>query len=199
MKKKTLIGVAAGLAAAIVSAGAVARGGAEAVAAPERCSAAGLPPARAVAGLPRPVASMRVRIVAAARHCDYAALVRLGNVVRRGLAFSYGGTQSAPSFWRMLERGAGPEPRPMEALVKVLAMPVAAVRLDGRAVPRSRARLYVWPSAHRTNASARDWQALRTLYTQAQIAAMRRGGSGYLGYRVGITPQGDWQYFIAGD
>ena len=165
----------------------------------EPCSARALPAARPVAGLPPRVASMRLRIVAAARRCDYAALVRLGNEVRRGLAFSYGASRSAPEFWRMLERGAGPEPRPMEALVKLLSMPHAAVALDGRAVPPARARFYVWPSAHRTNPSDRDWRALRTLYTRAQIERMRRGGTGYLGYRVGITPAGDWQYFIAGD
>jgi hypothetical protein len=50
-----------------------------------------------------------------------------------------------------------------------------------------------------TNPSGSDWRALRVLYTQAQIDAMRRAGVGYLGFRVGITPAGDWQYFIAGD
>jgi hypothetical protein len=141
---------------------------------------------------------MRLRIVAAARRCDYAALVRLGNERGRGLAFSFGGTSDAAAFWRTLERN-GPRPRPMEALVKVLSLPYAAVGVDGRAVPRARARYYVWPRAHRLNPSASDWRALRVLYTQAQIDAMRRGDSGYLGYRVGITPAGDWQYFIAGD
>jgi hypothetical protein len=141
---------------------------------------------------------MRLRIVSSARRCDYAALVRLGNERGRGLAFSYGGTTSAVRFWRTLER-SGRKPRPMEALVKVLSLPYATVALNGRAVPRARARFYVWPSAHRVNPSARDWRALRALYTEAQIDAMRRGGTGYLGYRVGITPAGDWQYFIAGD
>jgi hypothetical protein len=162
------------------------------------CSASSLPAAERVRGLPRAVAAMRRRMVAAARRCDYAALVRLGNERGRGLAFSYGGTRSAASYWRSLERN-GPRPRPMEALVKVLALPYAAVALNGRAVPRARARFYVWPRAHRLNASASDWAALRVLYPQVQIEAMRRSGIGYLGYRVGITPAGDWQYFIAGD
>jgi hypothetical protein len=163
-----------------------------------RCSASSLPPAKRVAGLTPAVASMRLRIVAAARRCDYAALVRLGNERGRGLAFSFGATADAAQFWRMLERN-GPRPRPMEALVKVLALPFATVALDGRAVPPRRARFYVWPRAHRLHASTSDWQALRVLYTQAQIDAMRRSGVGYLGYRVGITSAGDWQYFIAGD
>jgi hypothetical protein len=195
MRPTILIASAACLAAALIG---------PAFAGPERegaaapCSARSLPPAKAVAGLPPRVASLRLRIVAAARRCDYAALVRLGNERGRGLAFSYGGTTSAAQFWRMLERD-GPRPRPMEALVKVLSLPYATVALNGRPVPRRRARFYVWPSAHRLNPSARDWRVLRALYPQAQIDAMRRGGTGYLGYRVGITPAGDWQYFIAGD
>lgn len=163
-----------------------------------RCSASSHPPARANTALSRAVDSMRLRIVAAARRCDYAALVRLGNERGRGLAFSYGGTTSASAFWRRLER-SGADPGPMEALVKLLAMPHATVALNGREVAPNRARFYVWPRAHRGNPSAADWRQLRTLYTAAQIERMRRGGAGYLGYRVGITLPGDWQYFIAGD
>lgn len=196
-KAALLVAAGACLIAALAGgAGAADRGARHPAAEP--CSASSLPPAKTVAGLPPRVASMRLRIVAAARRCDYSALVRLGNERGRGLAFSYGGTASAPRFWRTLER-SGRRPRPMEALVKVLSLPYAAVALSGRAVPRARARFYVWPRAHRTNPSVRDWAALRALYTQAEIDAMRRGGTGYLGYRVGITPAGDWQYFIAGD
>ena len=164
-----------------------------------RCSAASLPPARASTALPRAVDSMRLRIVAAARRCDYAALVRLGNERGRGLTFSYGGTMSPPAFWRMLERN-GPEPRPMEALVKLLSMPHATVALNGREVAPVRARFYIWPRAHRANPSESDWRELRRLYMASQIERMRRGGGGgYLGYRIGIMPAGDWQFFIAGD
>ena len=153
-----------------------------------RCSASSLPAGRSVRGLPRAVASMRLRIIAAARRCDYALLERLGNERGRGLTFSYGAGRSAARFWRTLER-SGEKPPPMAALVKVLAMPFA----------RNEARFYVWPSAHRENPTERDWRALRTLYTAAQIERMKRGGTGYLGYRVGITAGGDWQYFVAGD
>ena len=197
MKAVAIVAAGASLTAALVAAaGAADRGGRSGAAAP--CSAASLPPAKTVPGLPPRVASMRLRIVAAARRCDYAALARLGNERGRGLAFSYGGTSDAATFWRTLER-SGPRPRPMEALVKVLSLPWAAVALNGRAVPPRRARFFVWPRAHRLNPSASDWRAVRILYPQPQIDAMRRGGTGYLGYRVGITPAGDWQYFIAGD
>lgn len=161
------------------------------------CSASALGPLPPQA-LPPRVASMRSRIAAAARRCDYRALERLGNERGRGLTFSYGGTRSAAAFWRALERN-GRRPRPMEALVILLRMPPATVAVDGRTVPRSRARLYVWPRAHRADATAADWRALRPLYTAAQIEQMRRAGIGYLGYRIGITPSGDWQSFVAGD
>ncbi len=77
----------------------------------------------------------------------------------------------------------------MEALVRVLALPYA----------RNEANFYVWPSAHRARPRERDWNVLRTLYPPGLIERMKRQGTGYLGYRVGITPAGDWQYFVAGD
>ena len=49
-----------------------------------------------------------------------------------------------------------------------------------------------------TRASATGARFRRS-YPRAHIERMRRGGSGYLGYRVEITPRGDWRYFVAGD
>ena len=31
------------------------------------------------------------------------------------------------------------------------------------------------------------------------IDRMRKSGIGYYGYRVGIRPNGDWQFFVTGD
>jgi murein DD-endopeptidase MepM/ murein hydrolase activator NlpD len=166
-----------------------------AAAADQRCSASSLPAGRPRLGLPAAVASMRLRIIAAARRCDYPALVRLGNERGRGLTFSYGASRSATEYWRTLERSPV-RPRPTEALVKLLSMPHATVAADGYAVPPSRAHFYVWPTAHHANPTDRDWRALRALYTPSQIERMRRGRS-YLGYRIGITPAGDWQFFVA--
>jgi hypothetical protein len=36
------------------------------------------------------------------------------------------------------------------------------------------------------------------LYPQEQVDQMKAGGM-YLGYRTAITPDGDWQFFVAGD
>jgi hypothetical protein len=38
-----------------------------------------------------------------------------------------------------------------------------------------------------------------TFRREAEEQGERPGGNGYLGYRVGITAEGDWIYFIAGD
>lgn len=178
---------AAFILASLVAAGALAAGASPGPGASAQCSASKLPAARAVTGLPKAVAALRLRIVAAARRCDYAALERIGNERGTRLAFSYGADRSAAAYWRKLER-AGAKPPPMAALVKIFAMP--STRFEG---------FHVWPSAHRLRPTERDWQALRTLYTPAQIEQMKHGGIGYIGYRAGITPAGDWVYFISGD
>ncbi len=45
----------------------------------------------------------------------------------------------------------------------------------------------------------RDWRLLLGIYRPGEIAAMKRGGSGYLGHRIGVTSRGDWMFFVAGD
>jgi hypothetical protein len=57
---------------------------------------------------------------------------------------------------------------------------------------------WVWPTAYTDSPTDADWQALEGLYPQAQLDSMRQSGS-FLGYRVGITPAGDWTFFVAGD
>ena len=173
--------------ASLAVAGALAAGATPTTGAASRCSASKLPAARAVTALPKAVAALRLRIVAAARRCDYAALERIGNERGTRLAFSYGAGRSAAAYWRRLERSDA-NPPPMAALVKIFAMP--STRFEG---------FYVWPSVHRLHPTERDWQALETLYTPAQIEQMKHGGIGYVGYRTGINPAGDWVYFISGD
>jgi hypothetical protein len=60
---------------------------------------------------------------------------------------------------------------------------------------------YAWPSAFVTEWSAvpeADREALRPLYGDEDFAFWAEAG-GYMGYRVGITEDGEWVYFIAGD
>ena len=150
------------------------------------CSARGLAARLPAQQLPPAVASIRARIARAAVRCDYAGLTRLGNEVRKGVTFSFGGSGSAGAYWRAAETEGG---RPLERLVRLLRLPFA----------RNEAGHYVWPSAHRARPTERDWRLLVGIYGAAEIAAMKRAGSGYGGHRIGITPRGDWMFFVAGD
>jgi hypothetical protein len=118
--------------------------------------------------------------------CDYAGLQRLGNA-GQDLAFSYGKAKSASAYWQDLERRGG---YPLKTLVRILRLPVT----------RNEARWYAWPSAYTEHPTARDWNLLVSSHvlTRKQADAERAHGS-YLGYRLAIRPNGDWQFFIAGD
>jgi len=172
----------------VVLAAVAVAGGSATGAAPQRapCSASQLSPSAAPQKLPAAVASMRSRIVAAAVRCDYAALERLGRERGRGFTFSYGSGSSAAAYWRGLE----------QSHVDVMAKLVTVLSLRGA---RGQGGYYVWPAAHRVHPTAADWAELTPLYSRAEVARMRRSGIGYSGWRVGITPQGDWQYFVSGD
>ena len=143
--------------------------------------------------LPAVVAEVRERVFAAAVACDYETLEAIALEQGEGFTFSYGGTESAADFWREREEAgdAEPDPKPMRALTAILSLPYT----------RNESGSYAWPTAYQESPSDADWQAIvdAGLYTQEQIEQMKAGGTGYLGYRTAITPDGDWQFFVAGD
>lgn len=150
------------------------------------CSAAGLSAGLpAQPGLPEAVATIRDAIAAAAVACDYDRLQELALEGSGGFTASYGAETSAADFWRGEEERGG---RPLARLVQVLATPFG----------RNEAGLYAWPSAYTDQPTEEQWNALEGIYTHDEIASFKELGS-YLGYRVGITPGGDWQFFVAGD
>jgi hypothetical protein len=151
-----------------------------------KCSATGMSTKLATQKLPKAVATMRQRIVNLAVACDYTGLQRLGNQGQQ-LAFSYGTGKSAAAYWKDLEQRGG---YPMQTLVRILRLPVT----------RNEARWYAWPSAYTEHPKVRDWNLLVSSHvlTRKQADAERARGS-YLGYRLAIRPDGDWQFFIAGD
>ena len=149
------------------------------------CSAAGLSPELpADPQLPDEVAEVRDEIAAAAVACDYERLQELALERGTGFTFSYGAETSAADFW------AGAEERGEE----VMRILVDTLRQDGHQYQGN----WVWPRAYADAPSLEDWQAIAGIYTQEQIDSFRESGS-FLGYRVGITPDGDWQFFVAGD
>lgn len=136
-------------------------------------------------GLPDAVATLRDRIAGAAVACDYDALQELALEGTTGFTASYGSETSAADFWRGEEERGG---KPLAKLVQILATPFG----------RNEADFYAWPSAYTDRPTEAQWLSLDGIYTPAEIASFKELGS-YLGYRVGITPSGDWQFFVAGD
>ena len=153
------------------------------------CSMSGLRMTLPEQELPVEVAEVRQRVFDAAVACDYDTLEQIALEKGEGFTFSYGGGESAAAHWRETEEsGAG---EPMRALATILTLPFT----------RNESGSYAWPTAYDESPTDADWQALvdAGLYTQEQIDGMKTGGTGYLGYRTAITPDGDWQFFVAGD
>ncbi|MDP2623698.1 MAG: Gmad2 immunoglobulin-like domain-containing protein [Actinomycetota bacterium] len=143
-------------------------------------------------GLPEAVARTRAEIWEAARACDWD---KLQSLLGPDFSYSFGGQDDsidAPiHHWQGLE-DQGEDP--IRFLAELLNRPFGTIASEG-------ITYYVWPSAH-----TRPWEdvtdaereALRPLYDEQALADFKAFGA-YFGYRVGITDDGDWVYFIAGD
>lgn len=150
------------------------------------CSAAGLSARLPVQpALPRGVAAMRLAIARAAVRCDFAALQALTVRGSQTFTFQFGETTDPGTFWQHEE---AVDHHPLRAMVKLLGMPYTRLG-DGLQ--------YIWPSAFQDHPREPDFAALGTLYTRDAIAHFRQVG--YLGYRLGISPTGEWLYFVQGD
>ena len=143
------------------------------------------PPAGAGAsdssGVPEPVLEQRAAILAAARERDYDGLAQL--VDPAGFEYTFGGPVAGgpAAYWRQIEE----QERPLDALVEVLELPYTLSR-----------GIYVWPFAYDKTEDE------LTEYERELLAPLGQGGAfadGYLGWRAGITPDGRWVFFIAGD
>lgn len=156
----------------------------------DRCSAAGLDPALVFQDLPEPVATMRKAIVEAAADCDFTRLAELGGDLR----YSLGGGNDPAGYWREIE-ATGLAPLPLESMVELLALPFGTVQAGD-------ITYYVWPRAFAYDSwdsvPAEDRQALTVLYDALAQQGFAEFG-GYIGYRIGITADGSWAYFVAGD
>ena len=137
-------------------------------------------------GLPQAVETTRAALLAAAESGDYEELRPL---VPASLRYTFGSPVAggAIAYWQELERTS--EARPLETLAEILRMPYVLSR-----------GLYVWPWAY-TIESAADLSAHERalLAPLGPIETLFPPGSGYLGWRAGIEPDGDWAFFVAGD
>ena len=141
----------------------------------------------ASAGLPAPVAETRDALLGAAESGDYE---QLRPLVPRQFSYTFGGPfEGGPiAYWQMLERETGD--RPIAILADLLSLPYTLYR-----------GVYTWPFAfdkQRDDLSAYDRNLLRSVGGE-DLSDDFGVGTGYLGWRVGIEPDGDWVFFIAGD
>lgn len=152
------------------------------------CSAFGMPLAGAQDGLPEDVAAARQAIMAAAVTCDYATLEALAPELLT--SFGGGGFDNL-QIWE-----AEGTYRPLAILVALFDTPYATQDIEGNP------RFYVWPSAFVYDTwdeiPAADLDALAAIYTQEELDQIATFGS-YAGWRIGITEDGEWRFFVAGD
>lgn len=142
--------------------------------------------------VPAPVADTRRRILVAAQACDFDALQKI--VDEHPDQFQYQvGVSTVPSQAAAYWRSHDTHDQLMGRLVQLLTTP-SAVLAEGVT------KTYVWPAVHAGHRADADWQALidSGAYSEQEVGAMRTEDL-YVGYRVGILPDGTWTYFVAGD
>ena len=142
--------------------------------------------------LPEAVRKKREEILAAARSGDLSKVAAI--VSANQTTVSFGGDTDAEAFWKKtFPDSDGAEV--LATLIEVLEMP--PVHLDkGNAQ-----EMFVWPYFH---AMALDKLTpaqrveLFRLVTAYDFREMQKFGS-YNFFRAGISPDGRWQFFVAGD
>lgn len=138
-------------------------------------------------GLPDPVADTHARLLEAAATGDYDALRPL--IPTTGFEHTFGGpVEGGPiAYWQELERST--VERPLENLEAVLRVPNTLSR-----------GIYVWPFAYDVadvgDLSPHERELLAPL---GPLDTLFVEGTGYLGWRAGIDPDGNWVFFVAGD
>jgi len=138
-------------------------------------------------GLPAPVADTHARLLEAAETGDYDALRPL--IPSTGFEYTFGGpVEGGPiAYWQELERST--VERPLENLEAVLRMPYTLSR-----------GIYVWPFAYDVAAAGELTPHERELLQPlGPLDTLFVEGTGYLGWRAGIDPDGNWVFFLAGD
>ncbi|HXF37685.1 MAG TPA: hypothetical protein VNO17_10985, partial [Actinomycetota bacterium] len=157
----------------------------------EEAGATDVPRLEPQAGLPDAVAEKRQAIFVAAAAGDLDALAGLADP--RMFTFSFGADDDPARYWRTLERAGGEGPR--DVIPALLNASYGTLDAEGGTV-------YVWPSAAamRNPAGLTEEQRdeLRALgYSEREIRVVEDGG--FFGWRLGITEDGRWIFFVAGD
>lgn len=142
--------------------------------------------------LPAPVARTRERILTAARSGD---LGRLAALVNEAMpVFSFTDEKDPIAFWKTNY----PDSDGVEVLsILTMILELGFVHVD----QGTRQEMYVWPYFVRMSLTALTPQQRVELFrivTGADYKDMLKFGV-YSFYRLGIGPDGSWQFFVAGD
>ncbi|HEY1315795.1 MAG TPA: hypothetical protein VGF10_01115 [Gaiella sp.] len=138
-------------------------------------------------GLPAEVDKTRADLLAAAESGDYAALQPF--IRSTSFAYTFGDpvTGGPIAYWQNLEKTT--DQKPLEALADVLRMPYTLS-----------SGIYYWPFAYDVAAigdlTAHERELLAPL---GPLESVFVEGTGYVGWRAGIQPDGTWVLFVSGD
>jgi hypothetical protein len=142
--------------------------------------------------LPPPVARTRARILAAARSGELQQLAELMN--ETAPIFSFTDDKDPVAFWKAVY----PDSDGVEALsILITILETGFVQVDA-GTPHE---MYVWPYFVRMSLpalTAAQKVELFRIVTGADYKDMLAFGV-YAFYRLGIGPDGTWQFFVAGD
>lgn len=147
-----------------------------------------------VSALPAPVRRLREQIIEAARSGD---IDRLRPVIEgNGITptFSLGNDTDPIAFWKEVS-GDGEGREVLAIMIEIFEAGYALIEENGQKP------IYVWPYFYALPLEGLTPPQLVDLYklvTAQDVADMRDFGA-YIFYRAGITPDGQWQFFIAGD
>jgi hypothetical protein len=140
---------------------------------------------RPAAGLPAEVVALRDLLVDAARRCDEQLLATA--IEESDLfTFSFGDGTDAIGYWWDLETAGE---RPFERLAQVLSTSPGLT---------PGGEVYVWPQVATGRPEHTTEEAWAEL-TWLEDPSSQVTGEGYLGWRAGISPDGEWRFFVAGD
>lgn len=133
-------------------------------------------------GLPEPVAETHAALLAAAESGDYE---QLRPLLPDEFSYTFGTpVDGGPiAYWQQVDAESGDSP--IDRLAEVLRLPYTLY-----------AGTYVWPFAYDKQRNELTGYERRLL---GDLAVYSGAGSGYLGWRAGIDPDGTWRFFIAGD
>lgn len=145
--------------------------------------------------LPFPTRRMRELILEAVEEADIEALRRLIGVGESATMLSLGGFDGDPIEFLKTESGDDDGHELLAILKEVLQ--TGFVHMD----KGTENEIFIWPyffAMPIDKLTPQQRVELFTIVTHGDYQDMKEFG-GYIFYRVGITPSGRWQFFVAGD